>query len=176
MRIVDMPEFRDKSQVLSFDEETTLYDAIKAMADRNYGACLVTKNGKLAGIFTERDLLRKVAPAEMDIKKKKLKDAMTKGIKTAQINDHVSDCLRRMSHGRFRHLPIVDENQNILGMLSQGDFVAFTMSDIAHRFSETALANVPVGKVTPVAIIIAMAVYTLGLLFIVSALGHWFGM
>ena len=70
MRISEMPEFKDKSQVMSFDEETCLIDAIKDMADKNYGACLVTRNDKLAGIFTERDLLRKVSSKNMDIKRK----------------------------------------------------------------------------------------------------------
>lgn len=176
MRIIDMPEFKDKSQVLSFDEDTKLSDAIQKMADKNYGACLVTKNDKLTGIFTERDLLRKVAPEFIDTKKTTLKDVMTKSLKTAQITDEVADCLRRMSQGRFRHMPVVDEKKNILGMLSQGDFVAFTMSDIMERMRKSAQAEVAAGRGTPFSIMLAITVYTLGLLFIVSALNHWFGM
>jgi len=176
MRIIDMPEFRDKAQVLSFDEATTLKAAIDEMADKNYGACLVTRKDKLTGIFTERDLLRKVAPKGLDLKKKTLKDVMTKNLKTAQVTDDVADCLRRMSQGRFRHMPVVDDKKNILGMLSQGDFVAFTMSDIMARVAGTAKANVAVGRSTPWSIVIAVVVYTLGLLFILSALNHWFGM
>jgi CBS domain-containing protein len=175
MRVQDMPEFRDKSHVLAFDEDTILKDAIQAMADKNYGACLVTRNDKLVGVFTERDLLRKVVPAGVDVKKKKLKDVMTKALKTAQIEDNVSDCLRRMSQGRFRHMPIVDQDKNILGMLSQGDFVAFTMSDIMNRFTTTAKANVSIGKSLPVSMVIAIMIYTIAILFLVSAFGHWFG-
>ena len=176
MRIIDMPEFKDKTQVLSFDEDTTLKEAIDHMADKNYGACLVTRKDKLAGIFTERDLLRKVAPKGLDLKKKKLKDVMTKNLKTAQVTDDVADCLRRMSQGRFRHMPVVDDKKNILGMLSQGDFVAFTMSDIMARVTENAKASVAGGRSTPVAIIVAIVVYILGLLFILSAVNHWFGL
>lgn len=174
MRVQDMPEFKDKNHVLAFDETTILKDAIAEMAAKNYGACLVTRNDKLVGIFTERDLLRKVVPQGLDVKKKTLKDVMTKALKTAQVEDNVADCLRRMSQGRFRHMPIVDDKKNILGMLSQGDFVAFTMSDIMARFSTTAKANVAIGKSLPVSMVIAMMVYTLALLFIVSALMHWF--
>jgi len=176
MRIIDMPEFKDKSQVLSFDEETKLSDAIKEMATKNYGACLITKNEKLVGIFTERDLLRKVAPENMDTKKTLLKDVMTKALKTAKVTDEVDDCLRRMSQGRFRHMPVVDDKKNILGMLSQGDFVAFTMSDVMERMRKSAHASVAAGRGTPVSIILAIVVYTLGLLFIISALNHWFGL
>ena len=175
MRIQDMPEFKDKKHVLTFDEDTILKDAITVMGEKNYGACLVTRNDKLVGIFTERDLLRKVVPAGVDVKKKKLKDVMTKTLKTAQVEDNVADCLRRMSQGRFRHMPIVDDKKNILGMLSQGDFVAFTMSDIMDRFASTAKANVAIGRSLPVSMVIAIMIYTLALLFIASAFGHWFG-
>lgn len=173
MRVQDMPEFKDKSHVLTFDEDTKVKKAIDEMAKKNYGACLVTRDDKLVGIFTERDVLRKIVPANVDIKKKTLKDVMTKSLKTAQVQDNVADCLRRMSQGRFRHMPIVDDKKNILGMLSQGDFVAFTMSDIMARFSTTAKANVAIGKSLPVSMVIAMMVYTLALLFIVSAIMHW---
>lgn len=175
MQIKDMPEFRDKSHVMSFEEDTLLYEAVNAMAKKNYGACLVTRKDKLIGIFTERDLLRKVVPDALDVKKTLLKDVMTKSVKTAKTDDSIAECMRRMSQGRFRHLPVVDDSNNILGMLSQGDFVAFTMSDIMHRFKESALANVTIGRSTPISIILAVVVYTLGLLFILSAVFHWFG-
>lgn len=176
MRIQDIPEFRDKSQVLSFDEDTKIIDAVTVMAQKNYGACLVTRKDKLVGIFTERDLLKKVVPDNINVKTKKLKDVMTSNVKTGKVDDEVVDCLRRMSHGRFRHLPIVDEKKNVLGMLSQGDFVAFTMSDVLGRLGKSARAEVQAGRSTPVTIVIAAVVYALGLLFIVSAMNSWFGM
>lgn len=52
MRINDMPEFRDKSHVLTFDQDVKISEAVDAMAKKNYGAVLVTKNDKLSGIFT----------------------------------------------------------------------------------------------------------------------------
>ena len=114
MRIIDMPEFKDKSQVLSFDQNTVVADAVDAMAQKNYGAIIVTKSGKLAGVFTERDLLWRVAAGRMDLKKTKLKDVMSTDIKTAKENDKISDSLRRMNQGRFRHLPVLDAKGNVL--------------------------------------------------------------
>ncbi len=177
MRIIDMPEFKDKKDVLSFETTTLLKDAIDEMAEKNYGACLVTSKGKLAGIFTERDVLRKVVGGKgVDLKKTLLKDVMSSDLKTASENDKVADCLRRMSQGRFRHMPVIDEKGAILGMLSQGDFVAFTMSDIAQRLSGAAKASVFAGRATPVSIIIAMGVYTLMLLFLIAGGKHIFGL
>jgi len=168
MKISDMPEFKDKSEVLTFTETTSLSDAIAGMAEKNYGAALVTKKEKLAGIFTERDVLRKVAGRGLDTKKEKIKDYMTTDIKTASTEDKVTDCLRRMSQGRFRHMPVVDEKGKLLGMLSQGDFVAFTMSDILSRFTKTSKAEISAGRSTPLAIAASILVYTLALIVIVK--------
>ena len=173
MRLIDMPEFRDKKHVLTFEASKPLYAAISQMAEKNYGACLVTENDKLVGIFTERDLLRRVAPHSLDMQKATLSDVMSTDLKTAKKDDLVADCLRRMSHGRFRHLPVVDDEGKAIGMLSQGDFVAFTMSDIVGRMSTAAKASVTSGYSTPWSMIAAIIVYTLGLLFIVSAIGFW---
>lgn len=174
MRINDMPEFKDKTEVSTFDAATPLSQAIDHMAANNYGAVLVTKDNKLHGIFTERDLLRRVAANRIDIETAILADVCTTRLKTARIDDKVADCLRRMSQGRFRHLPVIDEDGDVMGMLSQGDFVAFTMSDILHRASMTARAATDAGKATPVSIIMAMVIYTLALLFTIAAIGHLF--
>jgi len=83
--------------------------------------------------------------------------------------------MRRMSHGRFRHMPVVDDDNNILGMLSQGDFVAFTIGDIFERIGHTARVNFYEGQNSPLLFIAAIFVYTLGLLIILSGFDHWFG-
>ena len=133
----------------------------------------MTEKGKLAGIFTERDLLRRVVADGLDIKKSKLRDVMTSDLKTAKADDTVADSLRRMSQGRFRHLPVTDENGAVCGMLSQGDFVAFTLSDVVARMSTAAKAGVEDGSIKPWSMIISILLYTLGLLFFISAASHW---
>jgi len=161
-----MPEFKDKSEVLTFEESTSVADVIAGMAEKNYGAALITKKDKLSGVFTERDVLRKIAAKGLDVKKIKVRDYMTSNVKTALVDDKVIDCLRRMSQGRFRHMPVVDEQQNILGMLSQGDFVAFTMTDVLSRFTSTSKAEISAGRSTPFAIASAILLYTI-ILFII---------
>lgn len=126
MKISDIPEYKDKRQILMLDKQITVFDAAKKMKELNYGAALVTENGKLSGIFTERDLLMKIAAQGKEISGVKLADVMTSPVKTAHIDDTVYDSMRRMSQGRFRHLPVVDNNGEITGLISQGDFVAIT--------------------------------------------------
>jgi CBS domain-containing protein len=136
MRIIDIPEFRDRKAVLEFSPETPVLEACKKMADHNYGSCVVTVRGMIVGIFTERDLLVKVAGKGIDFKKLTLGDVMTPNPKTAHVDDSVIDSLRRMNSGRFRHLPIVDDQAHVIGIVSQGDFVAVTWGQLFHRISQ----------------------------------------
>lgn len=175
MRILDMPEFKDKSKVLTFEKNTPICEAIDAMAQKNYGAVLVTENEKLTGIFTERDLLRKVGAGRLDLEKTKLADVMTTELKVARTDDQVADCLRRMSQGRFRHMPVVDDKGDLKGMLSQGDFVAYTMSDAIYRAGLSAKADIDAGNSTPFSMIIAILIYTLVILFTAAGIGFWMG-
>lgn len=138
MRIIDIPEYKDKKQLLMLDKETALLDAAKTMKKMNYGAVIVTDKKKLCGIFTERDLLMKVVAEGRDIKTLKLSDIMSTKVQTANVNDEVYDCMRRMTEGRFRHLPIVNDEGAVSGMVSQGDFVAITWGQLIGQFTKKA--------------------------------------
>jgi CBS domain-containing protein len=138
IKIKDMPEFRDRAEVLTIGESEKLSKAVEAMVNAKYGSIIVTKNEKIAGIVTERDLMNKVLFNNMDYKKLKVADVMTARVQTANENDSVTDCLRRMSNGRFRHMPVVDDKGKLLGMMSQGDFVAYTWPEIWNRVKEHA--------------------------------------
>ena len=137
MKLKDIPEFQDKSNVLTAPPGTPLQEAVDLMVKKRCGSILITQGTILKGIFTERDLLNKVVGKKADIAALTVDDVMTKDIKTAHADDIVSDCMRRMSQGRFRHLPIVDGEGNLVGLLSQGDFVAFTWADVWGRLSRT---------------------------------------
>ena len=133
MRIVDMPEFRDKTQVTTFDQATPVCDAIDDMAKHNYGAVLVTSKKKLVGIFTERDLLARVVGQGRDVENTKISDVMSINIETAKPSDSVALCMGRMDHGGFRHMPVTDSDNKLVGMLSQRDFIAYTMDRLKDR-------------------------------------------
>ncbi|MBW8309983.1 MAG: CBS domain-containing protein [Candidatus Paracaedibacteraceae bacterium] len=133
MRIMDVPEFKDKTHVLTVLPDTPLDQVIAEMVSYNVGSAVVVKEGKLVGIFTERDLLVKVSGKKRPTESLKVSDVMTSNPHSAQLEDDVNISLRRMSQGRFRHLPIVDENKQVVGILSQGDFVAYTWSDLMAR-------------------------------------------
>jgi CBS domain-containing protein len=134
MKITEIPEFKDKKELLILKSTETVEAAAKQMTKYNYGATVVVDNNKLSGIFTERDLLVKVVAEGKDYKSAVIADFMTKNVKTANLDDDVYDSMRRMTQGRFRHLPIVDDKGVVIGMVSQGDFVAITWSQLFQQF------------------------------------------
>ena len=134
MRISELPEYRNRDELLTIGPDATVLEAARKMTERNYGSIVVTDaNGKLVGILTERDMLKRVVAREVDAGSTPVSQVMTTGVKTATVEDEVADCLRQMSNGRFRHLPVLDPEGRPDGMVSQGDFVALTWPDVMRR-------------------------------------------
>jgi CBS domain-containing protein len=97
----------------------TVFHAISLMAEKNVGAVVVTDpNSKVVGIFTERDALLKVAAKRRDADRTLLTDVMTSPVETAQSDSSVEEALARMIKGHFRHLPIVDGENRVVGIVS----------------------------------------------------------
>jgi len=108
----------------------TVRQACKLMAERAVGAVLITDvGGKLVGIFTERDLVKRVAAPGLDVEKTALSEVMTKMPETMTPDDPAVVALRRMRDGGFRHMPIV-ENDKLLGIVSARDFIGAEMKQL----------------------------------------------
>lgn len=106
---------------LVLDEATPVKEACQRMREHQAGAVLVCdKDGRLAGIFTGRDAVRRVLGAGRG-SKARLKDAMTRDPVTMAPDKSAIEALRLMWDGGFRHLPLV-EDRRIFGMISRGDF------------------------------------------------------
>src|SRR4249920_730261 len=102
--------------------ESTVFEAIQLMAEKNIGALLVVKADKLAGIISERDYTRKVALKGRSSKDTKVDEILSGQVIHVSPNHTVEDCLRLMTEHRVRHLPVL-EGENILGVISIGDLV-----------------------------------------------------
>lgn len=143
MNIVDIPEFKDRKEILTVTKDINIKKAASMMKKHNVGAAIVVdKEGKLIGIVTERDYLMKVAAEKKDTSDLKIADIMTSKVKTAKFDDTVYDSMRRMSQGKFRHLPIIDDEGRVTGIVSQGDFVAITWSQLFHQFKNQTKASI----------------------------------
>ena len=108
--------------VLSVDINDTVLDAISLMAQVNIGAVLVQQDDSIAGIFTERDYLQKIALESRSSPQTKVGDVMTSPVISADPGDSVQHCMETMTTCHCRHLPVV-ENGKLLGIVSIGDLV-----------------------------------------------------
>jgi CBS domain-containing protein len=98
--------------------EATVYDAVGLMNDQRVGAVAVTKDERLAGIFTERDLMFRVVLKDRDPKSTRVGDVMTPDCISARKDMSMGEALQIMTERHFRHLPVVDEENRVLGLLS----------------------------------------------------------
>jgi CBS domain-containing protein len=117
-------------ELLTLEAEATLGDAAKRMAERGVGAVVVLAGERLAGILTERDILRAVATGfEPDAR---VADWMTRHPETIESEDTTDHAAALMIHGGFRHLPVVDAGE-IKGILSIRDLMRVALEDRSPR-------------------------------------------
>ncbi len=108
--------------------DTSVFDALKLMADRNIGALLVLDGEKLAGIFSERDYARKVILKGKASKDTAVREIMTAVVVTVRMAQTVEECMELMTANRIRHLPVMEGDQ-LAGVISIGDVVKAIISD-----------------------------------------------
>ncbi len=116
------------SDVWSIAPQASVYEALKMMADKNVGALLVINEGKLVGIFSERDYARKAILKGKSSKETPVSELMTKKVFYVSPGDTMEDCMALITARRIRHLPVM-ENQQLIGIVSIGDVVNRLISD-----------------------------------------------
>ncbi len=113
---------RKGSMVLCVDQSESVFDAISLMSEVNIGAVLVKENDTIAGIFTERDYLQKIALNSRSSRDTTVSEVMSSPVISAKPGDSIEQCLEIMTSCRCRHLPVV-EGEELLGIVSIGDLV-----------------------------------------------------
>ena len=112
-----------KIPVVLMSSHSTTQEAVESMTARGTGAVVVMDNDKLAGIFSERDVVRRVLAKRKSPKTTKLGEVMTSPVETVLENTSTDDALRMMYKGQFRHLPILDSSGKPVGMVSIQDLL-----------------------------------------------------
>tara|TARA_B100001989_G_scaffold191974_1_gene140833 strand:+ start:46 stop:570 length:525 start_codon:yes stop_codon:yes gene_type:complete len=111
------------NQVITVKSGASLHEVITMLNENRIGATIVLDDKEQAvGIFTERDVLRRVIAKDIDLKKEKIDDYMTKAPETLSENDPIAFALNKMSDGSYRHIPIT-RNDKVKFMLSVKDIV-----------------------------------------------------
>jgi CBS domain-containing protein len=110
-------------------------DAIRLMDVHNIGCVVVMERGALVGLFTERDLLRRVLARGLDPENTMLFEVMTREPDTIAPNDSVDEVIRRMDEFGYRHMPVV-ERGTIVGMVSLRDCSIDDLAAMAHELED----------------------------------------
>ena len=120
-------------EVISISSDATLSEAARLLARRRIGAIVVRDEaGALAGILSERDVVRAVADESVTALARPVSAYMTRAVATCTEQDTIEDLMEMMTNGRFRHMPVV-ENDRITGMISIGDVVKTRIAETVRE-------------------------------------------
>lgn len=111
-------------QIFTISPQATVFEAAVLMNEHRIGALVVTEGGRLAGMFTERDILQRVVAHQRDAATTPVAEVMTSEVACCQLHTSLEEARTVMKVRRIRHLPVVDENDKLLGLISIGDLNA----------------------------------------------------
>jgi CBS domain-containing protein len=126
MRLANAPS-------LSIPVESAVRDAVERMVQGGHGAVAVTEGGRLVGVFTERDLMDKVVHPGLDPARTPVRDVMARDPVSVCCGTRRSEALAIMLEKHFRHLPICDEENRPIGMLSFRDLLSHQVSRLRNE-------------------------------------------
>ncbi|PWJ60098.1 CBS domain protein [Dyadobacter jejuensis] len=117
-----------KTVPISVGPETTVYEALELMLEKNIGALLVMEQEKYVGILTERDYARKVILKGLSSKSVPVGTIMTVNSATVTSDTSIEECMEYMTQKFIRHLPVIDD-EVLIGIISIGDVVKYIIED-----------------------------------------------
>ena len=121
-------------QPVTVPASATVADAIHAMTEHKVGSVMIPNaDGSPAGIFTERDVLNLCAEGRTDFAKMSIRPCMTCDMTTGNPSETVSEVLAIMTAKRFRHMPVVDDDGKLIGVVSIGDLVKAKLEETAQE-------------------------------------------
>ena len=129
-----------KSKQLAFiAPDQTVLRALEVMAENDVGALLVMDGNVLAGVFSERDYARKVILQGNSSKHTKVSEVMSGKVVYVTLDRTIEECMAIMTEKHFRHLPVLDDAHNVVGIVSIGDLIKETISQ--QKFIISQLEN-----------------------------------
>lgn len=125
---------RDKGrEVFSIPSDATLSEAARLLASKRIGALIVReRDGSLAGILSERDIVRALAQASVNALPQTVAQHMTRAVATCCEGDSIDELMEMMTRGRFRHIPVVEDDR-LTGIISIGDVVKTRIAETVQE-------------------------------------------
>ena len=116
--------------VLTIEAGASVADAVAELAARRIGALVVRGDGGPAGILSERDVVREIARQGAAVMERTVAELMTRDVQTATCAEDAVSVLARMTEGRFRHMPVLQDGE-LVGVISLGDVVKARLSEVS---------------------------------------------
>ncbi len=116
-------------EIWSVARDAPVFEALQLMTEKNCGALLVVEDERLVGLFSERDYARKVALKGKSSRNTRIDEIMSRRVVYVQPSQTVDECMALMTEKRVRHLPVVDNDEKLVGMISIGDLVKAVISE-----------------------------------------------
>ncbi|MCI4660299.1 MAG: CBS domain-containing protein [Neomegalonema sp.] len=133
MKVSDVLKRKNTDGVASVKDSDSLAELVRQLKERKFGAMMVLdSSGTLAGVISERDVVRALGtdgPASLN---NAVSAYMTKAVKSTAPDEDVMSVLERMTEGRFRHMPVL-ESGKLVGVVSIGDVVAARLAQLARE-------------------------------------------
>ena len=124
------------SDIYSIRPDDHVYAALELMEDKRVGALVVLDGDALVGVISERDFAREMLTADGGPRDMLVSDIMTKDVFTVRPDSNVGDCMSMMTDKRIRHLPVIDDEGQLVGVISIGDVVSAVIT-----FQESLIAD-----------------------------------
>ncbi len=130
-----MPDLLKKSSrpAVCVDSKLSVEEAVRTMVERRIGAVVVTEKGRIAGIFSERDLMLRVVLKKLDPATTPVSKVMTSPVVSAPVDGDVDEAVAAMVERHIRHVPVVDRRKQPVGMLSFRDVMRSRVDDLKHE-------------------------------------------
>lgn len=132
MTIARIIEGRRGAEVISCESNDTMREAVALLAEKRIGAVPVMRGGSVVGIFSERDVIYKLANEGEACLNRPLQDVMTAPPITVETTNLINEALALMTRRRIRHLPVM-ENGAMVAFISIGDLVKYHTDEVEHE-------------------------------------------
>ena len=129
----------EKPATVTVTPDDTVFAALTLLAQFDIGALLVLDQGRLVGLFSERDYARKIILKGKASRDTLVREIMSEKLSCVTLSQTVQECMALMTERHVRHLPVINDKDEVLGILSIGDLVKETISD--QKFTNEQLVH-----------------------------------